>query len=368
MATEKREVGWCATLLVSLLASGVGLAQEARPSGSSRRFPELTSELRYSVLRALNYLVSHQKRTNSFLSDRYPVAENALVGLAFLTGGYTEKEGGKDYAKSIQKCTTTLLSLQNRQGYFRDRHSRMYGHGFATLFLAELYGMSGERSAQVRNALKRAIHVIEKSQSKEGGWDYEPGVRFGGEPPTSSDTSITVCQTMALRAAKNLGLEIDLRVIQRAKSYILKAQNSDGGFSYRTGIRYARGESGFPRSAAGVCILYNLGQHSRPEVRQALRRGVRYLEKHYTDLSNPFAYYAQYYCSQAMFQVGGRHWREYFPWIRGVLLREQEDDGSWRAGHPAFSILSMETNKAQTTAMALIVLQLPYRYLPIHER
>jgi hypothetical protein len=64
-----------------------------------------------------------------------------------------------------------------------------------------------------------------------------------------------------------------------------------------------------------------------------------------------------------MFQVGGRRWDEYYAWIRARLIADQREDGSWRA-----TALQSEKNAAQTTAMALIVLQLPYRLLPIHER
>ncbi|MCZ6796134.1 MAG: terpene cyclase/mutase family protein [Planctomycetota bacterium] len=364
MVSRKRDRSWRAALLVGVLAVDGASAQETKRSG---RFVEINPEVRYSVSRALNYLVRHQNRSDSFRLDRFPVAENALAGLAFLAGGFTETGGDKKFSDGIRKCTTTLLSLQNPMGYFYDKHSRMYGHGFATLFLAELYGMCGDRDAKIREALKRAIRVIEKSQIAEGGWDYDPAARFGGKQKNFviSDTSITVCQTMALRAARNLGVRVDPLVISRARRYIARAQNPDGGFSYRTSGRYGHGESAFPRSAAGVCILYSLGDYSS----NAMKNGIRYLEKNYTELSNPFAYYAQYYCSQAMFQVGGRRWREYYPWIRGVLAKEQEDDGSWKSGALAgFGLVSMEPSKVQTTSMALIVLQLPYRYLPIHER
>ena len=62
-----------------------------------------------------------------------------------------------------------------------------------------------------------------------------------------------------------------------------------------------------------------------------------------------------------MFQVGGRSWKDYFGWVNKQLLKYQRQDGSWKAG-------LMERSVAVRTAMALIVLQLPYRFLPIHER
>ena len=43
----------------------------------------------------------------------------------------------------------------------------MYSHGFATLFLAEIYGMTGDE--QVKEKLQRAVRLIEKTQNPEGG-------------------------------------------------------------------------------------------------------------------------------------------------------------------------------------------------------
>src|SRR5262245_26334653 len=104
---------------------------------------EITPALRLSIERGFDYLKRNQLASGSFAgSDGFTVAVNALAGLAFLAGGYTDKEG--PYTETVRLATRCLLSYQNEQGYFDDRESRMYGHGFATLYLAELHGMSGE--------------------------------------------------------------------------------------------------------------------------------------------------------------------------------------------------------------------------------
>lgn len=319
---------------------------------------EITPALRLAVSRGFEHLIREQKRTRGF-SDEFPVAVNALVGLAFLAGGYTDDTGPRHYVQAIRDATSRLLKCQKTNGYFDDGgKSRMYGHGFATLYLAELYGMSRLYDHEIRDALRRAIRLIEKSQSTDGGWDYHPATQFGVARKITADTSITVCQTMALRAARNLGLEVNADTIRAAERYIRSAQNDDGGFKYRSHGFYLMSASTLPRSAAGVCILYSLGDYRSP----GIRKGIRYVYRHYRD-RNHFPFYANYYASQAMYQVGHRYWREYFQWVREELLDSQRPNGGWR---PRFG--SIETSPAQCTAMALIVLQLPYRFLPIHER
>lgn len=334
----------------TLTGAVAGFGGEQPPLAALRH--EATPELRLAVERGFRYLIRNQNKSSGAFSDKYPVAIDALAGLAFLAAGHNNRQG--PYAREFQAALDHLLSYQERRsdGYFDDGESQMYGHGFATLFLAELYGMAGAEDERIHKSLERAVRLIETSQCRDGGWDYHPFA-----PDRVSDTSITVCQTMALRAARNLGIQVNTTVVERARSFILKAQNSDGGFAYRPNIRiigdFLR-ESAIPRSAAGVCVLLSLGDYES----QAVRKGFEYLRKHYTDF-NTFPYYTSYYCSLAMFQAGGAYWREYFDYIRGRLLRKQRADGSWGGsiGGPG-----------QATAMALIVLQLPYRYLPISER
>lgn len=314
---------------------------------------EITTESRLATKLGFKYLLDRRLRPSGDFDGEFPVAVNGLVGLAFLAGGYTERAGPPEYTAALRRCTDALLQRQNDAGYFEDGRSQMYGHGFATLYIAELYGMGGDREKRLQDALRRAVRVIEQSQGRDGGWDYEP---LGGRRTGASDTSITVCQTMALRAARNLGITVDKGVVNAARRYIERAQNPDGGFRYRSEQTIFRDDSSeFPRSAAGVCILYSLGEYNS----RAIRRGFDYLKEHCWS-PNLFPYYAQYYCAQAMFQAGGRYWRDYYPRMRDILIQEQLRDGSWEA--------NARENDAQATAMALIILQLPHRLLPILER
>jgi hypothetical protein len=319
---------------------------------SSVRGSEITREARLAILKGFKYLTTNMKKSGRFSgTDDYPVAGEALGGLAFLAGGHTDEEG--EHTEAVRNAVANLLRYQDEHGYFTDGQSKMYGHGFATLFFAELYGMTGDRAQTVRRALKNAITLIERSQDQYGGWDYEPS------PGGGSDTSITVCQAMALRAARNLGIEVDAGVVRKARDFIRRAQNADGGFRYRImgGTPLGRG-SQFPRSAAGVCILHALSSSTQDETAR-LKIGFDYLLANYRGF-NQFPYYADYYCAQALFQAGGRHWAEYYPSLRDKLIGKQQADGSW-------SGWGMEVTP-QATAMALIALQVPLRYLPIVER
>jgi hypothetical protein len=221
----------------------------------------------------------------------------------------------------------------------------MYEHGFATMFLAEVYGMSPRED--LRDKLTRAVDLIVRTQNSEGGWRYQPR-------PEDADISVTVCQVMALRAARNAGLRVPTETIDRSVDYVKRCQNADGGFRYMT----TPGESAFPRSAAGVVALYSAGIYEGPEI----SRGLAYLEQFRPRAERPwhdnYFFYGHYYAVQVMWHAGGERWKRWYPAIRDVLLARQQPDGSW-----ADSI-----GPEYGTAMACLVLQMPDNSVPIFQR
>ena len=57
-----------------------------------------------------------------------------------------------------------------------------------------------------------------------------------------------------------------------------------------------------------------------------------------------------------MFLAGGDYWAKWYPGIRDELVANQRAGGEWDG----------DFNTDYSTAMALIVLQMPNRYLPVY--
>ena len=74
---------------------------------------------------------------------------------------------------------------------------------------------------------------------------------------------------------------------------------------------------------------------------------------------NAHYHYGHYYAAQAMWIAGGEHWKDWFPAIRNELVTSQRADVHWTAG---------QLGNEYATAMSLIILQIPNRYLPILQR
>ena len=187
----------------------------------------------------------------------------------------------------------------------------MYGHGFATLFLAEVYGMSSEQT--LREKLVRAVDLIVNTQNDEGGWRYQPKRQ-------DADISVTICQVMALRAARNAGLFVPNETIDRCIDYVKRSQNADGGFMYKL---TAPGDSRFPRTAAGVVALYSAGIYEGEEIDKGLDYLMKQLPEAKAVQLEAYYFYGHYYAVQAMWQAGGDHWQRWYPAIRDALLARQ---------------------------------------------
>lgn len=312
----------------------------------------ITAQTQGRIDKGIQYLSRNQQNDGSYGSGgRYKsnVAVTSLAGMAFLSAGHVPGRG--PYGKVLDRAVDNILANTKSSGYIRrdggNEHGPMYGHGFATLFLAEVYGMT--KKAEVRDALKAATQLIINSQNREGGWRYEPDGR-------EADVSVTVCQMMALRAARNCGIAVPKTTVDHCVEYVKKCQNSDGGFRYQlTGYR----ASDFPRSAAGLVVLYNAGVTDGRD----LQRGLEYL-KQFTPRgdapkNDPHYFYGQYYAVQAMWHAGDDYWRHWYPAIRDELIIRQSPDGSWH---------DPNINVEYGTAMACLVLQMPNNLLPIFQR
>ena len=195
---------------------------------------EITPEQQAAVEKGLEYLASRQTAEGSFgnsVSYGATAAITALSGIAFMADGNLPGRG--KYGDNVRKAVDFIVRNQQESGLFTTSASQgeMYSHGFATLFIGEVYGMSGDD--QIKENLQKAVRLIERCQNNEGGWRYQPA-------PVDADISVTICQIMALRSARDAGIKTDAGVMDRALAYVKKCQNSDGGFSYQAHRRRKR--------------------------------------------------------------------------------------------------------------------------------
>ncbi len=305
-------------------------------------------------------------------------AITSLCVMAFLSAGRVPGEGR--YGATIEKGIRFVLQSQESNGLIAKGaggNQEMYSHGISTLMLAEAAGMTdGDLGKEIRRALKDAVKVILAAQRTEngparGGWRYTLA-------HTDSDMSVTGWQIMALRAAKNLGCDVPARNIDEAVAFIKRCQDyRTGGFNYLPGSNLTIPVTGTSILALELC---GRDQHHSPEV---LKAGGYLEEAIVGRYNNPplgapdvksiellgnFHYYGVYYCSQAMFQLGGNYWDSYRPVLHEILFGEQRENGSWGHGPRRGAGGDGGYGSSYCTAMCVLALTVEYRYLPIYQR
>lgn len=313
-----------------------------RPSVTGR---EITPKQQDSVNRGLEWLASQQAEDGGFSNNgNEEAAITALSGLAFMQNGSLPLRG--KFGKNVQGCLEKIISLSQPDGLIGNQSNPMYGHGFATIFLGEIYGMTGEE--EIREKLTKAVLLIEKAQNPQGGWRYT-------QLPYDADLSATICQIIALRSARDAGVKVEKSVIDKAIDYVKKCQittGSDvGGFSYQLDIPSG---ANFTRTAAGITALYYMGHFEGKEVEQ----GLAYLSKNKN--TDPMWFYGEYYGVQAMFLAGGKYWEDFYPKACEELFEKQSPEGNWKPSPNEYQ------GEQYATAMALFILQLPNQYLPLN--
>jgi squalene cyclase len=163
------------------------LAVPVQPKG-------ITQRTTTAIERGLKYLAREQDKDGAWKTaggyGSYPVAMSALAGLALMASGSTPTRG--PYAENVRKATRYILTEQQPNGLIAavaEEMRSMYGHGFSTLFLAQVYGTEEDQEKQrrIKEALQRAVRLIERSQSRDGGWLYTPDAN-------GDEGSVTVTQ------------------------------------------------------------------------------------------------------------------------------------------------------------------------------
>ena len=78
-------------------------------------------------------------------------------------------------------------------------------------------------------------------------------------------------------------------------------------------------------------------------------------------------HYGAFYCSVAMFQLGGHYWAEFFPRLAQTLTAHQSSQRSW-ASEALPGGIELRYGNVYTSALAVLALTTPNQLLPVFQR
>jgi len=328
-----------------------------------------------AVDRALAYLVSQQRPDGSFPTHRQAQpGVTALCVQSLLARGHLP--GAGPYGRSLDRAIGYMLSCQRSNGLISRMppertlvphgasHTGMYNHSITGVVLCEAYGMADpQTSARLGAVIDKALAFTRRRQTEakpdpvdRGGWRYlRPKVG------ADSDLCVTSWQLMFLRAARNAGFQVPAEQIDEAMGFVRSCfLPARGGFNYvHPKWRHDWMTPGM--AGSGVLSLSLGGRHNSP---MAQSTGRWILRSNFDNPRRSHFFYGGYYCSQAMFQLGGEHWRRFYPRVSRVLLECQRRDGSWGPHTKTDRVWG----KPYATALGVQALMVPYQLLPVYQR
>ncbi len=322
----------------------------------------------------LAWLARNQLGTGAWRTDRETArwadpGVTALATLAFLGAGYTHRSG--KYARTVSRALNYLKRQQDRQGCIaltvegKRVGGHMYCHAIATLALVEAFAMT--KDGALREPAERAVDFICAAQNSTGGWRY-----YATSP--DADSSVSGWMVMALRSASLAGLVVPAKAFDGARKFFDRVTNRRKGITYYLEF----GDRTSPALIA-VGLLCHQYLHTEPDedyIAAAERRILSMPPKWATksqlvplraialvSATNNFYYW--YYANMALHQRRDEAWEQWHPQVRELLIRIQERTGRNRGSWPPLSYGGSTAGRAYTTAMAILTLEVYYRYAPL---
>jgi hypothetical protein len=368
----------------TLIASqAVGQEVTGPATGKRSRESVLPSALQMrvdsSVERALGYLAARQQPNGAFMT--HPNGQpgvTALCVMAFLSCGHLPGEG--PYGEKINSAIAYILSCRQKSGLIslvepapyweshNSAHTGLYNHAVSALVLCEVYGMAdSEVSKKISPVIEKALSFSRNIQASKktnpidkGAWRY-----LSPWAGTDGDICITSWHLMFWRSAKNAGFNVPTQWVDEALDFVKRCYSEQEHVFYytlhSTDHVYSRGTTGTGILSLSLAGLYDTGM--------AKNAGNWILEHPFNRYARTTYgwdrfYYAAFYCSQGMYQLGGKYWEQFFPTLATTLVSNQRSDGSWNCAIEPDMIFG----DTYTTAMAILALTPENQLLPIFQR
>ena len=375
-------------LAVSSNALFAQTATKPRPAPNPRVLSEKQWEqLDDSIDRGLEWLITQQRADGSFktLESGQP-AITALCVLAFLAQGESPVNGR--YQKQLTKAIDYIARQQQPNGLIAvlapdgvsfpralsDEtigQQAVYNHGISSIALTESYGQCDPKQAKrlmpvIENAIAATLEMQNwprKTNRQAGGWRYLHIPHY--------DLSIAGWQLMFLRSARNAGFDppevsIDSAVRFVEGCFLKRRDRQVHAYKGDNSEKCTRAMAG-----AGILALAHAGKHNSKEAAMSGEWILKHDFSNYNDDRPPYSarghkdryHYGALQCTQAMYQLGGKYWDEFFPVLVDALLANQNANGSWPPERE-----EKDFGSCYSTSLSILSMSVPNQMLPIFQR
>lgn len=333
------------------VADGVGfLVKSQNPDGSWGTGTETRGTEVYSMVPG-----SH---------DAFRVATTALCVMAL-------REAGID--KPAKDAHDRGLENLIRYGEARRDHGALIYNIWAHIYVVQALSIELPERKQDEGRIRASIlwHLdrMHRYETHVGGWnyyDFDAGTQRPSMEPTSFSTAAAL---VALKHARDAGVEVSQPMIDRAIRRLTEMRMSTGAYLYSGGHRYRpRGQANLLRGSIGRTQSGNfaLWEWGSPKVTEKevrtdldsffkehnfIEMGRKRIWPHESWYATaPYYYYFGHYYAARLLEKLGEGGREYRERLAAQIMPFQEPDGSW------FDYPMWDYHKPYGTAYSLMTL------------
>ncbi|HZZ77723.1 MAG TPA: prenyltransferase/squalene oxidase repeat-containing protein [Gemmataceae bacterium] len=318
-----------------------------------------------SIKRGIDFLIANQNKNGSWGSPAYrhgvtiyapiPGAHRAFQSAvtAMCISALIETAGERDDArKTLERGETWLMeNLPKVRRSSPDALYNIWSHIYGIQAFVRMHQRLPDeaRRRKMEALIREQIGFLVRYESVDKGWGYYD-FRIGSQRPATDSTSfMTAAALVALREAKDIGIELPAKLAPEAVDSIQRQRKPDNSYLYGEYMKYVpQDEINQPGGSLGRSQACNLalrlwGDETITDkvmttwldrlfarngwLDMARKKPIPH-ESHYA-VAGYFFYFGHYYAGLAIGHVPESQRPFYQDHLATLLLRLQSKDGSW---------------------------------------
>jgi len=316
---------------------------------------KITPDCRKSIDKGTQWLMAAIRRDGTVGPDIGQPPDlgcTAIVGLALMSQGTTPQGG--THQTTIKRIVHAVVQMiaklpkgddpARAQTLIQSKIGRNADFFLAALFLSQALGegVDTDQDGTIRKTLERLVHIISRSQGKDGTWGDQSWAPILG----------TVLGWESLRASHSCGLKVEASAKAAGEALLGKLKN----------LAPDTGEwmHDFYKHASSIRVLYALDLDKEQAFKECVRRVLKSAREdpRVFKQAGGEEYLSFFLVTECMLQGQDESWKAWYPLVRDKLMEIQNADGSW-TGHHCIR------DRTFCTAAALLTLQAPDLNMPI---
>lgn len=282
--------------------------------------------------------------------DAFRAAVTAMAVSALIDSGLADEPGEAFDALNLGEA----YLLENLPKVRRADATAIYNvwtHAYGIQALTDLYPRSDEsRKKEILKVIAGQIDRLQRYESVDGGWGYYDFLIGAAKPASSAISFTTATCLVALKEASLLeGVEVPEALVERAIASINRQRKPDNSYLYGEylksrpfyGINRPAGSLGRSQACNYALRIWGDETIGNPDLEEWLvRLGERngWLDigrkrpvphEAWFAVAGYFFYYGHYYAALCTELLPEEERAPHAEMLAGILLKLQEDDGSW---------------------------------------